>query len=506
MITNLSIPFKTDIKNNNFELNMDDSLKVSIKTSDFPLDFVNLLLPPKNNLRAKIDVDIDVEGTIKAPLIDGKISMGPATFNNTMFGMRYNNINADIQFDHKDNSNTISINDFSFQTGRRRNRGSFSLRGFSTILVNDSSEKNKSLIEIAETRLNLRMNNLQLTDHRAIRTNLSGNFALSNIPSTETEHIGKLLFMPKFRLQGNVTTNEIKANIDELQKITMIEIVPEPLLVAARNQSGTNAQVLEESIPFKLPEFEVNFRVTMPRNVWVQSREMSLELSGTGDYRINQNNQFIHGNVEVVRGYIEYFTRRFTIEEGIVIVRGTELRDIEMIIKANYHHRDTNRNSSIITLALDGSLENPSIKFYQDGDPIEEADALALIVFGKKMEGLMDEGLDSSMMTELGTGLITAEVSNAIQRQLGLDVVSINLDPDRQATLTIGNYIGRRLFVSYERAIDYSDFNTIQADRVNIEYQIGRNIYLITTQGVENENGIDLIFRWQKNENSSRRY
>ncbi|MCL1826714.1 MAG: translocation/assembly module TamB domain-containing protein [Candidatus Cloacimonetes bacterium] len=504
--TTASLPLVADLKNNTFDFSRNDSIDVMIDTKDLNLDFVNFFLPPKNTLTAAIDVDLEVKGTAFKPLFKGHVKVDKGNFRNSMFGMNYNNIATDIEFFTDHGINAIFIHGFKFDTGKGRNRGTFDLSGYSNVTLNDLNSTDESLIKIGDTRLNLLMENLQLTNHKAIRTNASGRLALNDIKTMYQNNKDKFLFLPKFALQGSVTTNEVKINLDEMAKITTIEVVPEPLLVVAQNRMATPDIIYEKPLSFKVPEFEVNFRVELPRNVWLQSKEMSLELSGSANYRILQNNQFILANVEVVRGYIEYFSRRFNIEEGIVSITGDDLSDIHLNLKANYIFRKPDKNSSILTLAVEGTMLAPAITFYQDGELIEEeADAISLILFGVRMND--DESSDNSaLMTELGAGILSAELANSLQKQLGVDVVSIQMDSDFAATLTIGNYIGKRLFISYERKIDYNEFNAVSADRVNLEYQLAKNIFLITSQGVENENGIDLIFRWSKNENSSRRY
>jgi len=527
--TTAILPLHVEVKDNLMYISPDDSLNVKIEAKNFNFDIINFFLPPKNNLQSTLDLDLEVTGTAVSPALNGYIITEAGTFKNSLYGINFANIATNVEFIHTENINTVSINDLSFNTGRGKNKGTFGLKGFSTIILNNTGNNDTSLIEIGETKLDLKMNNVQFTNHKALKTNISGNLSLNDIPSRLSDSKTKFINFPKFRLQGEVTTNEVKVNLDELTKINTIEIVPEPLLVIAQKSDDSLSNIVEEVIPFKMPEFEVNFQVDMPRNVWLQSKEMNLELRGAVDYKITQNNEFIIGNVEVVRGYIEYFTRRFTIEEGIVIITGTDLPDVVVNLKANYVFRDTNRSSSVLTLLVEGNMQTPSITFYQDGLIIEEeADAIALLLFGKRMNEMrnsddnriagddngtntdnganQDSSRDASAVTVLGAGLLSAEVSNALQKQLGVDVVSIKFDSELLATVTIGNYIGRRLFVSYEREIDYAEFNAVQADRINVEYQITKNVFLVTTQGLENENGIDLIFRWQKNEKNSKRY
>jgi translocation and assembly module TamB len=163
---------------------------------------------------------------------------------------------------------------------------------------------------------------------------------------------------------------------------------------------------------------------------------------------------------------------------------------------------------------MGGTLKKPELSFLLNDESIDEVEAISLIVFGKTMEQLTggeEDAVLSSTLESTGTAMLTgqvsAQLSNFVQNKLNVDLFEIKSDDLwQQTSLSLGTYIGNNFFVSYEKAFDISDFKALNSDKINVEYQIHKNIFLNTTQGTTNENGLDIIFKWQKNESSTSRY
>jgi autotransporter translocation and assembly factor TamB len=393
-------------------------------------------------------------------------------------------------------------------------RGNLKVDGFSTLLFNIGNNERNNLIEIGSTSIDVNMNNLQVTDTRAVRSNVSGRVNISDRPRqlNQQEHT-QLLRLPDFSLNGLIVANEVRLNLDEFLRLSAIRTIPEPILVTAqRTQSDTLQIAKVEGIPFQLPELEFNISIDMPRNVWLQGMDMfgmdvNVELRGAGSIVRNEHDEFIEGTIEVVRGSYLFYGKRFIFEEGIVTFYGHEIDNPVLQIKANYMFRNPYGIRQRISLHIDGNLQDPEITFYIDGIQIAETDALALIIFGRGSEYLTqnEEQMVINNASELQIGLtflidqFSSQVSQILQNQLGVDLIEIRGDNQwQEASLTVGRYIGRNLFVSYETDFDFTGFRTMGTDRWNVEYQINRHFFITTTQGDTNENGIDLIFRWQR--------
>jgi translocation and assembly module TamB len=518
--TNLDVqlPLVIDFKEGNFGVLENDSLFVVLGINDFDLDFINYFLPSDNDFQAKMNADFKTTGTLISPMIDGTINLLSGSFTNSSWGVLLENIVSNISFEHAENKNIISIDKFYFDSPRgRSSRGTFNLNGFSTIVVNDLYDKEKSFVEISHTNVGLNINNLQVTDSKAIKSNISGNITAYDVQRQERQGERKLISIPNFLLFGRMNTNEVRVNIDELLKINTLVTVAEPMLVTAQRKPEEIVVVQAQSeTPFRMPDIDTNIQIELPRNVWISGRDMNFELNGNANIRSVQNNYTVNGSVSLNRGYYQFFGKRFNIEEGTVSFTGHELDNPAIDLKANYAFRNALGDKKTITLQMGGNLQSPEIQFYLDDAEILEHEAISYIVFGRTIDEMSssEEAVVGSMIQEnataMGYGMLTNQISNMLAQQLRLDMMEIKqagaAEDWQQASITIGRYIGNNIFISYENSFDFSDLKALDSQKINVEYQLNKNIFFNTTQGSTNQNGFDVIFKWQKNENSASRY
>jgi autotransporter translocation and assembly factor TamB len=80
--------------------------------------------------------------------------------------------------------------------------------------------------------------------------------------------------------------------------------------------------------------------------------------------------------------------------------------------------------------------------------------------------------------------------------ELELDVIEFSGQDDwRQATLLVGKYLTNNLYLSYERTFALGYSTEVVPEKINLEYEIGRNWYLQASKGDEKTTGFDLIWK-----------
>ena len=531
---NLQLPFLNDFSHGIFQIDPVSPIKMSIYTNELDISFVNLFLPSGNTLRGSLNMDIEAEGNLFNPQFRGKIDLHSGVFRNSLLGAYYDNLNTTFTFDYQNQVNRFNIDELTFDA---RKKGSFSLNGYSTFQLKDPRLAPQSLLEVIDTNLRLRFKELQVTDSKAIRSNISGTITaenikplptqgpinLSPIESISSDHPPQesIITIPNYLVSGNITTNEVRLNIDELLKINTLTTLPEPILENVLKQQYKELTQLEEShdLLFKMPNIDVNLRLLLPRNVWIVGKNMNMELLGNANLRIIQNNQYLDGNIEINRGFYQYLGKRFNIEQGIISLDGQEIDNPLVNLRANYTFRGVDGLKRKITLIVQGNLNSPELSFLDDdGSSLDEGIAISYILFGRSMDELLasEQGMVSDIMSSSGTGLITSQLSSMVQSKVGfLDLLDLrtekitdeNSENDiNQATITFGSYIGKDFFVSYEKEFNITDNKAPQTDILSVEYQINRNIFLNASQSLDNKTGIDLLFKWQKNELKNSRY
>lgn len=120
--------------------------------------------------------------------------------------------------------------------------------------------------------------------------------------------------------------------------------------------------------------------VELPRNTWIRSPDMQMELYGNLDVVKNSDIFELFGSAGIHRGYYTLYGKRFAIKEGELTFSGGEEFNPLINLKAAYTFRDKNKNKKILTLIVGGSLNDPDIAFELDGSSIPEADAMAYLL------------------------------------------------------------------------------------------------------------------------------
>ena len=125
--------------------------------------------------------------------------------------------------------------------------------------------------------------------------------------------------------------------------------------------------------------------------------------------------------------------------------------------------------AAVVYLDITGTLTRPELKL-RSNPPLPEQDLISVIVFGRPLNELRSRNggqtSNQEMMQAVGGVLgsyVTKELRQTGVAELHVDV--LNLQPTQQGSqLTVGRYVGRKLFVSYGQAIRGSAEKSISAD------------------------------------------
>jgi len=125
-----------------------------------------------------------------------------------------------------------------------------------------------------------------------------------------------------------------------------------------------------------------------------------------------------------------------------------------------------------------GTVKQPEIVL-SSTPPLEEADILSLIVFNQPINSL-GEGQQASLAAraqQLATGSLAGALSTSIENALGVDMFEISTAPDSGATasVTIGEQVGKDLYVKVEQGIGASNETNFI-----LEYELTRWLRLRT--------------------------
>ena len=256
---------------------------------------------------------------------------------------------------------------------------------------------------------------------------------------------------------------------------------------------------------------EMDLAVDIGDDVWLRSRqnpEMNVLLTGLLDLKkAPYQDQQLSGTVALVssRSYVKQFGRRFDIRSGRVTFAGPAT-DPLLDLQAAYAIPAPESREDPITILMDmqGSLQGPdglSLELRSEPVVLNPADIISYIATGRPAAEAfqLDGGGTLKTGGDLALQQLTSLIASAAAEELGLDVVEIQQDGSRGATLTAGKYISRRLYASVSWPLSFADGAASAGAESNKEVIIEYALFswlLARLRGDESTMGMSLRYQY----------
>ena len=483
-----NIPIHIRLDNMDFNFNPKDPIQAQLLVQRFPLAILNAFVMACE-IKGHMDGKVTVGGTIDSPNPEGHLEMKKGSFKMDKYGIDYKSINFNVQFLPE----KVSLDTFLIQS----NDGTMSATG----QLDFSSAFYKG--DVSQSKINVKFRKFNPFDHDQFNMQLSGNAGLSgekgkvvfdgnlNVPQSEfflptvLSMFGK---MNEYEIPEPILVKEMKKLSERPDTITLVQR-PE-----AKDDS-TNKSYLED--------FTGKIKLKIPRNTWVKSDDMHIELSG--DLELLKNKEFfeVFGTVDVVRGQYDLLGKTFVIDKGTIRFQGGEEMTPNLDITASYGFRNTDRIEQNLSVHVTGTAESPAVSFSMGSDSINEGDAFSYILFGKGMSELTADQQANVAGSGGGTiagsaaaSLISSQISNFLGNKLNMDYLEIKSEGGfENATVVVGKYITNDLFVSYEQRFgEKNEKDDLATYEVKLEYELFKFLFLqLNNSSIDS--GFDVIFK-----------
>ncbi len=249
----------------------------------------------------------------------------------------------------------------------------------------------------------------------------------------------------------------------------------------------------EESLVKKKPSFfkeniGLDLTLTIPRNLWIKAEKADFELKGKLFLeKIPSEARVITGEIQSVRGYYEFYGKKFTIQKAVMLFQGTKEINPLLDIKTLYQVGEIN-----IFILITGSKNAPVIAL-QSEPPLSQNDIISYLVFGRAVEDLNQResaGLQAEAFALLGR-VVATEVLGIFGEKLPVDTIQIRASDQGTQSLELGKYITSDIFVTIGK-----EFGFDGTEQLRVEYYLYSNLILETEIRSDERSGIDLI--WKK--------
>lgn len=485
---NGAIPLRIHLDSLDFNFNPKDPVEARLQVSRFPLAILNAFVMA-DEIKGVINGQMTIDGTVESPNPQGRISMKNGSFKMKKYGIDYRTIDFDVKLSPEE----IGLDTFLIRSddGRMTATGKMD---FNSVFYKGDVRKSK---------INLNFNKFNPFDHDQFNMQLSGDASFSsekgkvvfdgnlNIPQAE-------IFLPTvLRMFGRMTAEDIPEPILVRQLKKMQEQTDTITIASQEVKKDTTSTGYLDQVTGKI-------KLKIPRNTWIKSEDMHIELSG--DLELRKNKEFfeLFGTVNTVRGQYDLLGKTFVIDEGNVTFQGGEEIVPHLDITASYGFRNTDRVEQDLSVHVTGTAESPKVSFTMAGDSINEGDALSYILFGRGMNELTADQQANMAGSGGGTiagkaaaSLITSQISDFLGNKLNMDYLEIKSDAGfENTTVVVGKYITNNLFVSYEQRFGEKNEkdDDVATYEVKLEYELFKFLFLqLNNSSIDS--GFDVIFK-----------
>ncbi|MBK7141996.1 MAG: translocation/assembly module TamB domain-containing protein [bacterium] len=465
----------------------DRPMEMKLTASQLPFSILGGMTTEMTVTGGVIDADITVGGTWNKPDMAGKLSIQNAGLAIEDVGVEYDNLALAVSF----NDNRVILDSLIVARGKGFMRATGHLE-FESDLMSGA---------LRSTDFDLVADKIFLARHSNFEIQISGNSALQGSTAE-----------PKF--SGEITIDRSKFYVPFLTEMATKSggtLDSPPMLISAlypdsttRDSSNQVVDSAEVSAVESLDYYR-NLRgaltLNIPRNTWLKSPEMNIEISGDIRMVKESPDEFeLFGPITVVRGKYTMYGKEFVIREGTLTFTGGAEYNPDLNLIAQYVFRSPEREKHTLVATITGKAFTPLVAFSLDGSEIPERDALAYVVFGRSMDEVTASGTgggSGDMAKGVAANVLAGQLASTLGKSLALDVVEIDASSSLAgATITLGKYLTTDLFMSYQRGVGNPSEDEVTPVIVTLEYELTRNLALQLLEGGPKASGFDVVLKF----------
>lgn len=400
-------------------------LNVSLDNAD--LSILPLLTKHVDWATGPLKGNVKINGTLAHPLFSGYIKMDNGSMKIKELGKPIQNMQIDVAFDREH----MKVNTFSGQMGD----GTYSLTG--DTLITGGGLKQYNFAFNADKLF---------IDSSFYRGPFSAQFTFSE---------GKFFNRDMPKLAGSM-------NIEK---------------------STISFPGIPDSSTSFLPEMLLDVGINVGNNVrFYKSMLYDMDIGGSIHFGGTTEHPLPSGEINVLRGTVEYLRTVFKIREG-----NAYFNQLGSFMPSITFKGDANLSRVKVNLSIEGPVGN--MQFLLTSEPqMSQEEIIKLLTFGNADR--QGDSVDSSDLTQLATvGLqmgFLNEIENFMRYTLQLDEFNIVSDTiynenehngqnnyDEVYSIEIGKYISDKMMLKYTNSINYDDH------RFGIQYDLSKNMSIL---------------------------
>ncbi|MCE2486962.1 MAG: translocation/assembly module TamB, partial [Desulfurellaceae bacterium] len=262
-----------------------------------------------------------------------------------------------------------------------------------------------------------------------------------------------------------------------------------PALADEQTPSPDHAETGGDTSPSVVENLSLDVALDLGRDTRLQHQNANITLGGGLSVSKKRDEApGLAGVIQLARGWAGFQGRRFLLNRGSVTFDKETQLNPRLDILAQYEHDDY-----VIDAVVGGTAETPRLDL-RSTPPLEQADILAVLLFGKPTSAL-NKGEEVDLQQEavaLTSGYAAATLGQSVSDALGLDTLGIDLsDLDFSGgQVGFGRALTRKTRISASQSIGGK-----QGQEVAIDYEMTPNLDLRTSADSKGSSSADIIWR-----------
>lgn len=321
-----------------------------------------------------------------------------------------------------------------------------------------------------DARLDIALNNLGLEDPNLYQTSLNGTVTV-NGPLTGGAAIGGAVALGRTELRVPSGSSGSPGDIPDIVHLNEPADVARTRRRAGLIESGGNGTVAA---------FPLNLVVVAPNRIFVRGRGLDAELGGRVLLSGTTADVVASGVFELIRGRIDVLTKRLTLSEGIIDLRGSLDPYLRFVAR-------TETDDTTVEIVLEGPASSPSVSFSSTPD-LPQEEIVAQLLFGRsftEMSAFQAAQLVSAVATLSGRG--SGGLTGRLRDSLGLSDFDVTSTDSGATQFSAGAYLSENI---------YSEFSADSEGRneINLNLDLSSSLTVRGSASSTGETGLGIFF------------
>ena len=269
------------------------------------------------------------------------------------------------------------------------------------------------------------------------------------------ERLAETILLGEMRLTGPITgdaliSGDLRLDSTEIRvDSTASTAAPLPDITHVNTPAPVNrtrryagAIQTEKSQPG--PTYRLDLGISAPNRIFVRGRGLDAEFGGALRLRGDTSNIITEGGFDLLRGRMDFLTKRFDLTEGAIRMQGDMTPYLRLLAT-------TQTNTARFDITLEGRADAPAFSIAASPD-MPQDEALAQLLFGETIANispLQAARLAAAVATLTGGGSGFNPLGS-LREGAGIDDLDLKTDAEGNTSVTAGKYISDNIYTEVE--------------------------------------------------------